>query len=227
MPLITDIRPPGVSRSQAKPGWRLVVLDDGRRLRVDAEQVTRHGLEPGEAVGPRLVAGLEARDAYLRARERALRLLAVRPRSVEELRQRLVQGRAGRDAVRAVIADLVGQGYLDDLAFARAWISHRSAAGPVAATRIRWELREKRVSAAVIDQAVREGLGAGPDLARTEERSAIALVARRLPGYRHLPRDRQVRRLAALLGRRGFGQATIVRALRGLGRAETLEEADG
>src|SRR5207302_1984752 len=100
-------------------------------------------------------------------------------------------------------------------------------AGRVAATRIRWELREKRVSSAVIDQAVREGLGAGPDLARTEERSAIALVARRLPGYRHLPRDRQVRRLAALLGRRGFDQATIVRALRGLGRAEALEEADG
>jgi regulatory protein len=234
MPLITDIRTLGASRSQTRPSrpqgggeWRLVVLDDGRRLRVDAEQVARHGLEPGEPVGPRLVAGLAARDAYLRARERALRLLAVRSRSIEELRQRLVRGRAPRSAVRAVIADLVGQGYLDDLAFARAWISHRIAAGPVAALRIRWELRQKRVPPVVIDQAVREGLGAGSDLARAEEQSAIALATRRLSGYRHLSPDRQMRRLAALLGRRGFGPATIVRALRVLGKGEVLEEPDG
>ncbi len=234
MPLITDIRPPGASRRQAGPGrlkgsgeWRVVVLDDGRQLRVDLEQVARHGLEPGEAVGARLIAGLEARDAYLRARERALRLLAVRPRSVEELRRRLLRDWAPRGAIRAVIATLAGQGYLDDLAFARAWIAHRIAAGACAATRLRWELRQKGVATIVIDRALQERFGAGADRARVEEQSAIALVNRRLPAYRHLTRERQVRRLAGLLERRGFPPATIARALRVLGRAGVLEASDG
>jgi len=234
MPLITDIRPLGASRGQTGPGhlkgggeWRLVVLEDGRRLRVDLEQVARHGLEPGEAVGARLIAGLEARDAYLRARERALRLLAVRPRSAEELRQRLLRDRTPRGAIRAVIATLAGQGYLDDLAFARSWTAHRVAAGACAAARLRWELRQKGVSTIVIDRALQERFGAGADRARAEEQSAIALVNRRLPAYRHLTRERQVRRLAGLLGRRGFAPATIARALRVLGRADVFEAGDG
>jgi len=235
MPLITDIRALGASRGQTGPDhhlasgseYRLVVLDDGRRLRVDLEQVARHGLAPGEAVGARLVASLEARDAYRRARERALRLLAVRPRSAEELRGRLAQDRLPPRAIRAVIAALARHGYLDDLAFARSWIDHRAARDACAAARLRWELRQKGVSSAVIARALQERFGEGTDRTRAEEESAIALINRRLPAYRHLARERQWRRLAGLLERRGFGPAIIARALRAAGRADALEGPDG
>lgn len=234
MPLITGIRAFGVSRSQAgssrlpKSGeWRLVILDDGRRLRVDVEQVARWGLEPGERAEPRLIARLEARDAYLRAREQALRLLAIRPRSAEEIRERLVRHQAPGAAIRAVIADLGADGLLDDLAFARSWITRRTSSHPVGARRIRWELRRKGVPPAVIDQALRASLGDETDRARAEEHSALALVKRRLPAVRHLAPDRQARRLAALLHRRGFATAAIVRALRALGKGEVLEALDG
>lgn len=236
MPLITDIRRLGASRGQTGPDhhlasggeYRLVVLDDGRRLRVDLEQVARHGLAPGEAVGSRLIAGLEARDAYRRARERALRLLAVRPRSAEELRGRLARDRVPPRAIRAAIAALARHGYLDDLAFARSWIDYRAARGACAAARLRWELRQKGVAAAVIARALQERFGEGTDRARAEEeRSAIALLTRRLPAYRRLPRERRWRRLAGLLERRGFGPAIIARALRAVGSADVLEGPDG
>src|SRR5712691_3085432 len=137
---------------------RLVVLAGGRRLCVDAEQVARHGLAAGGVIGPRLVARLAARDAYLRARERALRLLAIRPRSVDELRSRLLRHRIPRKTLEAVIADLVARGHLDDLAFARGWIISRLASRSCGIRRLRWELRRKEVPVAIIDRAVREAI---------------------------------------------------------------------
>jgi regulatory protein len=234
MPLITDIRAVGSSRSKAGSDhrygsgeWRLVVFDDGRRLRVDVEQMARHALEPGESVGPRVVARLEAHDAYLRARERALRLLATRPRSAEEIRERLSRHRMPEAMIRTVITDLVANRLLDDLTFARSWIARRTARHPFGARRIRWEIRRKGVAPAVIDRAFRESVAQEGDVAETEEASALALARGRLRRYRDLAPDRQARRIAALLERRAFAGGTIAKVLRALGRAEVPEDADG
>jgi regulatory protein len=205
---------------------RLVLLDNGRRLRVDVEQVVLHGLAPGGVIEPSLVARLASQEAHLRARERALRLLAIRPRSVEELRARLGQHRIPRSTLGAVIAELEAQGYLDDLAFARSWIATRAGSKAYGIGRLRLELRRKGVPAAVVDQAVREAADADPDLGAAEERSARALVERRLPSYRRLAPEQRARRVAALLSRRGFARSTIVRALRTIGGATQVESLD-
>jgi regulatory protein len=205
---------------------RLVLLDNGRRLRVDVEQVVLHGLAPGGVIEPSLVARLAAQEAYLRARERALRLLAIRPRSVEELRARLVQHRIPRNTLGTVIAELEAQGYLDDLAFARSWIAARAGSRAYGIGRLRLELRRKGVPAAVVDQAVQEASAADPDLGAAEERSALALVERRLPAYRRLTPEQRARRLAALLSRRGFARSTVVRALRTIGGTKQVEAFD-
>ena len=80
--------------------------------------------------------------------------------------------------------------------------------------------------AAVVDQAVQEAAGADPDLGAAEERSALALVERRLPAYRRLAPEQRARRIAALLGRRGFARSTIVRALRTIGGTKQVEAFD-
>ncbi|HET8999143.1 MAG TPA: regulatory protein RecX [bacterium] len=234
MPLITEIRAPGSSRSKTgsehlRGGgeWRRVVLDDGRQLWVDVEQVARHRLEPGEPVDPRVIGRLLARDVYFRARERALRLLAARPRSAWEIRERLARDRVPETTVRAVIAGLVHDQLLDDLTFARAWISRRMAARPYGARRIRWELRQRGVTPAIIDHALKESVRDDGGISQTEERSALTLIRGRLSGYRYLTPARRTRRIAALLERRGYAAGTIVRVLRTLGRAEDLEELNG
>jgi regulatory protein len=234
MPLITGIRAPGSLRSKAgsehlRGGgeWRLVVLDDGRRLWVDVEQMARHRLEPGEPVDPRVIARLEARDVYFRARERALRLLATRPRSAWEIRERLTRDRVPEAAIRAVIAGLTHDQLLDDLTFARAWITRRMAARPYGPRRIRWELQQRGVAPAIIDNALRESVGDNGSVAGTEEQSALTLIRGRLRGYRHLAPARRARRIAALLERRGYAAGTIVRVLRTLGKAEDVETLNG
>jgi regulatory protein len=234
MPLITEIRALGASRSEAKadrpPGdheWRLVVLDDGRRLRVNIEQLARHKLEQGEAIDPHVLARLTADDVHLQAREAALRFLSTRPRSAAEVGERLARRRVPTATIRTVLAGLAAEGLLDDLAFARAWIARRTAKSHYGPRRIHWELRQKGVPQPTIDRAFTECGTARPGDAPPEEQVALALIRSRARRYRSLPPDRRARRIAALLERRGFASGTIVRVLRSMGRAESAEGLDG
>jgi regulatory protein len=214
---ITRVRAAGRARADRSPDagsgeMRVVVLDDGRRIRVDAEQMARHGLEAGEAIADDLLARLEVRDLYLRAREMAVRLLAVRPRTTAELRTRLRRNGVAGHEIGMVIVDLTAAGYLDDLAFARAWVTGRMASRLCGLRRLRWELRRKGLPPPIIEQAIREALGEeGPSAA--EERCARAVIERRLPPYRRLAPEVRIRRLAGLLARRGFASSTIARVL--------------
>ena len=230
---IAAIRPAGkhaAAQGGSAPvgsGMCCVVLDTGRRLRATIEDVARCGLREGASIAPEIVARLVARDAYLGARERALRLLAIRPRSADEIRVRLGQQRVPREIARAVIADLTAAGYLDDLAFARFWVTQRRAARRYGVRRLRWDLRQMGVSSAVVDQAVSEAIGGDDGAAGAEERAAAALVQRALAAEHGPPSDRRFRRLAALLERRGFTAETIARALRAIGARTPPESSDG
>lgn len=232
MPLIKEIRALGAQRSQTGAGrprgdgeWRLIVLDNGRRLRVDVEQVARHGLEPGGPVDPRVLVGLVARDAHLRAREWALRLLAGRPRSAAEVGERLAQRRVPKATIQAVVDGLAADGLLDDLAFARAWIARRTSRSQYGMRRIRLELRQKGVPVGTIDRALSDA-GADRGTGQSEEQLVLALIRSCARRYQSLPPDRRTRRIAALLQRRGFEAGTIVRALRSFGSTATVEELD-
>jgi regulatory protein len=192
---------------------RLIVLVDGRRFRADAEEAVRFGLEPGAVIDPAVFALLERRDAYRRGRDMALRLLGVRPRSTAELRGRLARAGVEPGVSASVIAALANEGYLNDLEFARAWVRSRLLARPCGALRLRHELREKGVAGAVIEQAIREVDGE-QDGEAAEERRARELAERRLRASAGLAWDVRVRRLAALLERRGFAAPTIAHVLR-------------
>ena len=204
---------------------RLVVLDDGRRLRVDAEQISRLGLEPGLLLDSSTLTRLECHDAYRRAREAALRLLAARPRSTAELRARLHRAGVPADTAASVIVDLTRDGYLGDLEFARAWVRSRLAIRPCGLLRLRSELREKGVAIPLIEQAIREVHGE-EDAAVAEERRARALAERRLRLFGRLTWEVRVRRVAGFLQRRGFTTQTIARVLRAVGQSSRGETSD-
>ncbi len=181
-----------------------------------------YGLAAGEPVASDVLERLEARDAYVRAREMAIRLLAVRPRSTAELRARLRQRRVPDPQVRTVLDDLTQAGYLNDLAFARGWVAGRMASRPCGLGRLRWELREKGIAPAMIEQAIREAFGE-EDLVSAEERCARQLVSRRSAVYRRLAPEARRRRLAGFLQRRGFAAGTIARVLRTTGWTGLVE----
>lgn len=151
-----------------------------------------------------------------RARATALRALAARARTEAQLRARL--SRDGLDAVAdEVVAWLLGLGYLDDAAYARA-----RARSLVAPGRLGPRLAERRLVAegvsperageAVASALAEAGGGAGGGAA--EVVLCQALARRRAPGGDLGALDERARsRLARFLLGRGFAGPVVARVL--------------
>ena len=86
----------------------------------------------------------------------AARFLEVRPRSVAEVRRRLRSAGYAAALVEGAVERLVELGFLDDAAFARAWVESRDRARPRGERALRVELRQKGVGREETDEALGE-----------------------------------------------------------------------
>ena len=137
----------------------------------------------------------------------AAAFLAVRPRSVAETRRRLRHLGYPHTLVDGVVDRLVEIGYLDDAAFARAWVESRDRARPRGATALRRELALKGVDRSLVDEVLEERDDAQPQ--SSDDQAAHRLLERRLPALMREPDERKRRHKAyALLARNGFDPET-------------------
>lgn len=134
-----------------------------------------------------------------RARGAALRLLALRARSVDEVRQRLAQ-RFGQPVVEQTLARLVEDGLLDDAAFASQWRQSRERRKPRSRGMIERELKQRGVSAEIIEGALEDFDAPG---------AAYRAAARYASRQAEADRATFDRRVGAFLGRRGFEPGVI------------------
>jgi regulatory protein len=87
--------------------------------------------------------------------QRAVKLLAAKPRSVAELRERLLANRqTNKTTVETVIARLREYGYLDDERFAFSYASLKVRQAPTGRRRLQRDLLLKKVDRAVADEAL-------------------------------------------------------------------------
>jgi regulatory protein len=158
-------------------------------------------------------------DDLERVVEAAARLLESRSRSEAEVRRRLTTAGYRPELVDRAVIRLVELGYLDDEAFARAWVESRDRARPRGEIALRRELRLKGIAQGTIE-AVLE------DRAESAEAGADEVAARRLLDRhaRTLSRiaDPRVRRQRAyaLLARNGFDPEICGRLSRGVGEPD-------
>jgi regulatory protein len=151
----------------------------------------------------------------------AARFLEVRPRSVQEVRRRLLDAGYRPELVEGAIERLTALGYLDDATFARSWIESRDRVRPRGARALRDELRRKGVAAADIEAALaeREAAATGDDAdpaagavdgpraesTASDDDAAARLLARRGAPILREPDPRKRRAKAyGLLARNGF-----------------------
>lgn len=175
------------------------------------------------------------------------RFLEARPRSADEVRRRLREAGYRPDLVEGTVVRLTELGYLDDAAFARAWVESRDRARPRGARALRDELRRLGVAAADIEAALaaREARASGddpddPGLApgdgqraasdTSDEAAAMRLLARNRASLLREPDGRRRRaRAYALLARAGFDPGTAGRSaatwLTGVGPPSDDDEA--
>jgi len=127
----------------------------------------------------------------------AYRLFSIRPRSEKELRDRLFRKGFGSATVYEVISLLKEKNIIDDSKFARAWVESRMRTNPKGDMLLRKELRDKGVSAPIIEKALSEK--------ETEEGPLVlALARRKAESLKKLPEAKARKKLFDFLARKGF-----------------------
>ena len=137
----------------------------------------------------------------------AAAFLAVRPRSVAETSRRLRRLGYSEPLVNQVVAQLIELGYLDDAAFARAWIESRDRARPRGELALRRELGQKGVDRQVADDVLSTRTE-GSD-GEIELTAALRLLDRRRSALeRESDPVKRRHKAYALLARNGFDPDT-------------------
>jgi len=177
-----------------------VYLDGRYAFSLSLGLLAETGLHEGDALSPQQVDSLRQADVRHQAHEAALRLLAYRPRSEAEMRQRLTRRGLPPQVVQETIARLSEQGLLSDAAFARFWVDVRDQSSP-RGHRLLWqELSAKGVEREIARQAI--ATVAEEDAAlRAAQKKARQLQGQDYPTFR--------RRLGDFLLRRGFPYSIV------------------
>ena len=163
---------------------------------------------------------LSPEEKRRRVFQRAIKLLAAKPRSVAELRERLLVGRGATEAVvREVIDRLREYGYLDDERYAFGYASLRVKQKPLGRKRLERDLMLRKVERKVADEAL--------DLV-FKETSEEELIDRAIAKRVHLrgrPQTREdARKLFDHLLRQGFAFELVSEKVRAAARADIDEE---
>jgi len=165
-------------------------------------------------------APLDPAKARERVFQRAGKLLAAKPRSVEELRERLLAGGgATKAAVEAVIERLREYGYLDDAKFAHSFASLRVQQRPIGRQRLQRDLWLKKIDKQTADAALDLVFEATPEGDLIDR--AIAKRVR----LRGKPKTRaDAKKLFDHLLRQGFAFELVSEKVRALAKGNTDDE---
>lgn len=137
------------------------------------------------------------------AREIALRRLTIRPHSRAELAAAMAKKLVPQDAIDDVLERFGEVGLIDDEQFAEAWVRSRHTNKLLSKRALRLELRHKGVDAEVIEASL-EGVSHDDELA-----AATALAEKKMRSLGDVERQVAYRRIAGVLGRRGYGPGII------------------
>ena len=140
-----------------------------------------------------------ASDAAGRAWERAIRLLAGRDRSEQEIRSRLVAGGESGATITATLRRLRRYGYVDDHRFALS-VAEQARRRGYGSEYVRAQLEHKGVADQMIEQSLRANFDDEAELAEQA-------LTRHFPEGLREPAGRA--RAARFLLRRGFPEAVV------------------
>jgi len=164
-----------------------------------------------------------AATPYEKTMERALKLLSFKPRSIAQMRERLLEKEwAEEEVVDRVIERLKELGYLNDEQFAASYASARLTARPLGRTRLRRDLQNKKLPSQITEQTLDEVYADGAE----EDLIDRAIAKRlRLKGTPQTPED--VKKLFDYLMRRGFSYQLVLRKVRQIKAADAVEDDGG
>lgn len=157
----------------------------------------------------------------LRARtfQRAAKLLAAKPRSIAELRERLAERCSSKAVIETVIARLREYGYLDDERYALGYASSKVRQQPIGRRRLELSLARKKVERAVADEALDQVF------AETSEAELLDRALEKRVRLRGRPKTRaEAKSIFDHLLRQGFPFELVSEKVRALAKNDLHDE---
>ncbi|MCA1557210.1 MAG: RecX family transcriptional regulator [Acidobacteria bacterium] len=163
---------------------------------------------------------IDPEKAGARTMQRAVKLLAAKPRSVAELRERLMEKEwTNENVVDAVLKKLSEYGYLNDERFAFGYASYKVRQKPVGRQRLQRDLQMKKVPRETADEAL------NLVFEETPEEDLIDRAIEKRTRLRGRPNTRaEVKSLIDHLMRQGFSYDLISNKVRRLSSADLDED---
>lgn len=156
-----------------------------------------------------------------RTMNRAVKLLAAKPRSVGELRERLLEkGWTNREIVDAVIEKLSNYKYLDDRQYASDLAVSKLRQQPQGRRRLKQTLSQKKLDKETVDQAIAIAFEKVPETDLIDRAIEKQIRLKGKPETRE-----EIKKLYDHLLRRGFSYDLIISRMREIGSVETDEFA--
>lgn len=199
-----------LKRSPRAPDTMLISVDGGRSVSLPVEHVVALGLSEGLELDGQVLGRFEELVEREGAYQKAIRLLAARPRGSWEMAQRLRSRGFNPSAASEAVGRLEEAGLLDDVAFAQHFARARAEKGH-APSRILSDLLHRGVERTVAERAIAAAVSIEePDLLGQAE----ALARKRARQLGRLPAEKKVRRIVGYLARRGHGGGEVVAMVR-------------
>lgn len=194
---VTDIK------QQIKNQERYSIYVDGKfSFGLSELGLMNSGLQVGKQLSPRELSQLKDSARDDKAYGQVLNLIARRPRSEWEVRDYFKRKEYAPEQINRLVQRLYSGQWLNDLEFARRWVENRRLLKSTSQRRLQQELKAKRVSDDVIQQALEED--------EADEKQVLAdLVARK----RKQTRYRDDQKLMAYLMRQGYNYGDVKDAL--------------
>ncbi len=191
-----------VSLRETRPGEARIdlVLETGEAIRLHQRRLVGADLASGTEVCAQALAELRMQAAFDAAELRALHLIARRPRSRAELRERCTSWGLSQPAANDLVGRLEQIGAVDDRALRAALVHHRRDTGH---GRLRIEADMARLGVTGEASSVEDPEGEAGRARRELERRFGALPTAAA----------DIRRAAAHLARRGFDEDTVADVL--------------
>lgn len=187
-----------------KPGRVNIYLDGSFFLGIDEKLLVDYDLYKGKNVTDEDLTKLADAEDQTKSLARAYRFLSFRPHSRFELEKKLLD-KHDEKIVNQTLKKLEEYHYLDDLEFAKIWVSERgSSRGKRALT---FELAKKGVSKEICEEVL-------SDInEEKEEETALRLIQKK-PKYRNIKKNEAYSKIGGFLSRRGFSYDTIKKIIK-------------
>jgi regulatory protein len=180
-----------------------VFVDEKYSFSLSAQALLDSKLNSGLELTKEQIADYKQLSSDDKLYNRTLRWIAMRPRSVWETEFYLKRKDASPEQIEQIVNKLSNLGFLDDKAFAEAFVHDRRTLRSMSTRRLQLELKKKHVSSEVIDQVISEDETDEPDMLRE-------LIRRKRQQSKY--RDDELK-LMQYLARQGFSYGDIKDAL--------------